>query len=126
MGHIFIILKKNKFENIYLNKNYNREKNVIKHEYYLGNIYIADSILKKIFYLEEKYEKKINYFILSDTGINKDLDDYANLNSSKYSKNLQTGHTVLFYKKFDSTSQKIINEKKFSPSILHEKLFSLF
>ncbi len=119
-------IKKNKFDDIYLDKNYDRNKEVVKHEYYIGNIYIADSILKKIFHLEKKYKKKINYFILSDTGINKDLDDYTKLNSSKYSTNLKTGHTVLFYKKFDSTSKKIIEEKKFSPGVLHEKLFSFF
>ena len=119
-------IKKKKFEDIYTNKNYDRDKKEVKHEHYLGNIFVADLILKKILELEIKYKKKINYFILSDTGINKDLDDYANLNSSKYSKKLQTGHTVLFYKKFDSSSKKIINEKVFSPDILHYKLFSLF
>ena len=118
-------IKKNKFDDIYSNKNYNRDRAIVNHEYYLGNIYIADLILKKIFYLEKKYKKKINYFVLSDTGINKDLDNYINLNSSKYPLNSRKGHTVLFYKKFDSNKQKIINKKVFSPEILHKELFSL-
>ena len=99
-------IKKNKFDDIYANNNYDRNKEIVKHEHYLGNIFIADLILKKILELEKKYQKKINYFILSDTGINKDLDDYPNLNSSKYSKNSNQGHTVLFYKKFDSNEKK--------------------
>lgn len=116
-------IKIRNFENIYDNNDYDRNKSTINHEHYLGNIYLADKILGEIMFFEKKYKKKINYYVLSDTGINKDLDNYNNLNSSKFSVKNQLGHTTFFFKRYNQIQKETIFKKVLIPDLLHLNLF---
>lgn len=112
------------FKDFYSKEIYRRDLEIIDHKAYIGNVYLANMILEKIIIYEKKFNKKIDYYILSDTGINKDLDDYQNLNSSKYNKSTRSGHTTLFIKYHDQSKKKIISQKTFIPEILHNSLMT--
>ena len=117
-------LKIKMFKDFYSKEIYRRDLEIIDHKAYIGNVYLANMILEKIIIYEKKFNKKIDYYILSDTGINKDLDDYQNLNSSKYNKSTRSGHTTLFIKYHDQSKKKIISQKTFIPEILHNSLMT--